>query len=94
MATETITITIPDSPKEREEVLRFLTEKGLMHRIPPLDAIQGEPKSAPRRKWAQVAEEMASHAHMRGEAGEKMLASIDEFREDFEVPNPFEPQNS
>ncbi len=94
MATETITITIPDSPKEQEEVLRFLTEKGLLHRIPPKDAIQGKPKQVPKRKWAQIAEEMASHAQMRGKAGEKMLASIGEFREDFEVPNPFEPQNS
>ena len=56
MAKKTLTITLPESPEDREEVIAFLISKGLIERK------QVEPPRSENGHWAKVAKEMASHA--------------------------------
>lgn len=50
---ETITITMPETPNEREEVLRFLSAHGLVAEEQTVKA------SGEKGKWARVAERLA-----------------------------------
>jgi len=76
----TITITIPDSPKEREEVLIYLEAKGLVNRNDlPEDAGKIEKK---RSKWAAFAEKMHRESPLDGES-EQFTQLTRRFRENF-----------
>ena len=45
-------------------------------------------KTGEKNRWAQAAEEMSEQGYLRGK-GEELLESIHEFREDFEIHEPF-----
>jgi len=77
---ETLTITLPDSPKKRDQILRYLQEQGLV------EIILETPQT--KSKWARLAETMAEQAYMDGKLGVQVLKSVQEFRDDFEIPDP------
>jgi len=70
---ETITITMPDSPEERDEVLRYLKSKGLL----PSEAL-----SMKKGKYAELARQFREEKILTG-FGEKVAKLRKEFREDF-----------
>ncbi len=77
MATETITITIPDSPKEREEILSFLATKGLVSQN------RASRRSAsPKGKYAELARQYREEEILTG-YGKEVAKLRKEFREDF-----------
>jgi hypothetical protein len=76
----TISITIPDNLKEREEVLTYLESKGLVNR----DEISTLSKEAlPKKsKWAVFAEKMHHESPLDGES-ENFAKVTRQFRENF-----------
>jgi hypothetical protein len=72
---ETITIQIPDTPKEREEIMQFLIAKGL---------VQGNKESATGiSKWARLADELAEANALGDGLGDIFRSGTKEFRENF-----------
>ena len=69
---ETITITVPAAPKEREEVLQFLAAKGLL----PTDSVMK------KGKYAELARHYREEKLLTG-YGEAVTRLRKEFREDF-----------
>ena len=70
---ETITIRIPDASKEREVVLQFLTDKGLV-------PANGPPRK--KGKYAELARQYREEGILTGH-GEEVAKLRREFREDF-----------
>ena len=72
---QTITITIPDAPKEREEVLQFLADKGLV------------PQNVPSKKkgrYSELARQYREEEILTGH-GAEVAKLRKEFREDFSL---------
>lgn len=61
----TITITIPDTPREREEVLSYLEAKGLVDRSKVPSQV---PPSQGKSRWADLAEKMHQASPLDGES--------------------------
>ena len=72
---DTITITIPETPKEREEVLRFLSEHGLVSKE------KTSPRTPKKGKWARVAEKLSRENALGNGLGDEFRAGMREFRE-------------
>ncbi len=72
---ETITITIPESPQEREEVLRFLAAKGLVSTIAPAKT---------KGRYAELVRQYREENVLTGH-GEEVANLRKEFREDFSL---------
>ena len=84
---ETITITIPEAPEKREEVLRFLRDHDLLAKVP---ATADQPKG----HWARVAENL-SHANALGNGlGDEFRAGMREFRENVTFRSDHSPETS
>ena len=77
---ETIMITIPDAPKEREEVLRFLESKGLVKREEVKEQHPDQPKQS---RWARLAQKMSEENYLSDGLGDEFRRGCREFRENF-----------
>ena len=74
----TITITIPESPKEREEVLTFLESKGLVKR----EEVRVQRFNKPKRsRWAKLAQKMSEENYLGDGFGDVFRQGCREFRE-------------
>ena len=78
MTSDTITITIPDSPKEREEILNFLSEKGLVSKG------QAQKVLSPKGRYAELARQYREEGILTG-FGKEVEKLRKEFREDFDL---------
>jgi hypothetical protein len=75
-----VTINIPDSPKEREEVLHFLESKGLLKR----DVQEANGSQKPEKsRWARLAHKLSQENHLGDGVGDIFRRNCREFRDDF-----------
>ena len=81
---ETITITIPETPKEREEVLTFLKSKGL---VKPKEAKKQIPKKPKQSRWAKLAQKMSEENYLGDGLGDEFRKGCREFRNNFLFKN-------
>ena len=93
MAQKRLTITLPSSAEALHNALQMLLQYGLIskkkaHRIES-QRKQEETTRKPGKKsrWAIVAEEMSRENLLQGNS-EKLLESIRDFRDNFEIPAP------
>ena len=79
---DTISITLPDTPEKRKQVLLTLVESGCITEKEGRDL--GVPATRKRGRWAQAAQRLATENHLKGQSRrvEELFA---EFREDFEL---------
>lgn len=76
----TITITIPDTPKEREEVLSYLESKGLVKREEVKEQLPIKPKQS---RWAKLAKKLSEENYLGNGLGDEFRQGCREFRENF-----------
>ena len=74
------TITIPEAPKEREEVLSYLESKGLVNREDIPSKVGNDSKQ--KNRWAVFAEKMHLESPLDGES-EQFSKLTRQFRENF-----------
>ncbi len=93
MAQKRLTITLPGSAEALHNALQMLLQYGLISEKKAY-SIEGKRKHEQTRKkpgeksrWAIVAEEMVQEGLLRGKS-EKLLESIRDFRDNFEIPAP------
>ena len=86
-----LTIDFPRSPETLHNVLQMLLQYGLISekKARNIEHEETSKKTGKKSRWAQAAEEMSEQGYLRGK-GEELLESIHEFRDDFEIHDPFE----
>ena len=86
-----LTINLPGSPEALRNVLQMLMQYGLISEQKARNIEQEEilKKQGKKSRWAQTAEEMSEQGYLKGKA-EGLLESIHEFRDDFEIHDPFD----
>lgn len=91
MAQRRLTIDLPRSPEALHNVLQMLLQYGLISEKKARNIEHEETSREPGKKsrWARAAEEMSEQGYLRGK-GEELLESIHEFRDEFEINDPFE----
>jgi hypothetical protein len=91
MAQRRLTIDLPRSPEALHNVLQILLQYGLISekKARNIEHEEKSNKTGKKSRWAQAAEEMSEQGYLRGK-GEELLESIHEFRDDFEIHDPFE----
>lgn len=91
MTQRRLTIDLPGSPEALRNVLQILIQYGLISEQKARNIEQEETLKEQGRKsrWAQTAEEMSEQGYLKGRA-EGLLESIHEFRDDFEIHDPFD----
>jgi hypothetical protein len=90
MAQRRLTIDLPGSPEALRNLLQMLIRYGLISEQKARHIEQEETlkKQGRKSRWARTAEEMSGQGYLKGR-GEEILESIHEFREDFEIHDPF-----
>jgi hypothetical protein len=93
MAQKRLTITLPRSAEALHNALQMLLQYGLISER-KVQTIEGKRKQeettrkpGKKSRWAIVAEEMVQEGLLRGKS-EKLLESIRDFRDNFEIPAP------
>ena len=91
MAQRRHTINLPGSPEDLHNVLQMLLQYGLISEknARNIEHEESSKKSREKSRWAQTAREMSEQGYLKGK-GEELLESIHEFRDDFEISDPFE----
>jgi len=89
MAQRRLTIDIPESRIALHNLLEVLLQYKLISKEKAKTLEQEETAKKPVNRWAKVAEEMSTQGYLKG-IGEELLESTREFRDDFEIRNPFE----
>ena len=91
MAQRRLTIDLPGSPEALHNVLQILLQYGLISekKARNIEHEETSKKTGKKSRWAKAAEEMSEQGYLRGK-GEELLESIHEFRDDFEINDPFE----
>ena len=89
MTSKTLLIKIPDAPKDRQEIIQFLLDRGLVEekdlQMEEVQARQGEPSH-----WARIAKEMADENLLGDGLGDELRAGLRESRETFAFRHDFE----
>ncbi len=90
MTQRSLTIDLPGSPEALRNLLQMLIQYGLIseqkaHSIEQEETLK---KQGRKSRWARTAEEMSEQGYLKGR-GEEILESIHEFRDDFEIHDPF-----
>jgi hypothetical protein len=90
MAQRKITINLPGSPEALKDLIVFLLQRGLISEKEAYNIEQKKTSPASKKKghWAQVAEEMSQQGYFDGR-GEEVIKNIREFRDGFEIRDPF-----
>jgi hypothetical protein len=90
MAQQKLTIELPGSAEALHNVLKMLLEYGLISekKARTIEQDRAVEKPVKKNRWAQVAEEMSAQAYLKGR-GEELAENIREFRDGFEIQDPF-----
>jgi len=91
MAQRRLTINLPGSPEALHNVLEMLLQYGLISekKARNIEHEETSRKSEKENRWARTAEGMSEQGYLRGK-GEELIESIHEFRDNFEIHDPFE----
>ena len=91
MAQRRLTINLPGSPEALHDVLKMLLQYGLIteKKARNIEHEEVSKKTGGKSRWARAAEEMSEQGYLKGK-GEELIESIHEFRDNFEIHDPFE----
>jgi hypothetical protein len=91
MAQKKLTIELPRSAEALHNGLQMLLDYGLISekKARILERSKAAEKPVKKNCWARVAEEMSAQGYLKGR-GEELAESIREFRDGFEVQDPFD----
>lgn len=100
MGQRSLTITLPDAPERRHQLLMLLCEQGCISESEVLALEKDDPKSEAeppedgreKGRWAPVAEQISSNGYLRGSTGKTLRKYIQGLREDFEIRGPLRPE--
>ncbi len=93
MTQKKLMIDLPQSSEALHNVLQFLLKYGLISKKKArmIEKQRSDKKEKPvqQNRWAAVAEDMAQKGYLNGH-GDELIESINEFRQDFEINDPFD----